>query len=292
MLIVVKQPGGAPERHSLARRLERLCAVAEEDSALRAAVRGSKALAQVPASGAARVVHQLSLRDVPARALPAGSAWTIIPLPFYGVLGLTVGVGGLAGTVVPALLWISPIIALLLFKLALQSVRTPLLAPTGRAAPLSTSVQKDVLDAMDRIPSGTARGLLADLIRMAQPLLSPPAGSSESSEMSTQLSRLLSASCGAAIDLASLEENLARLENQRDRVRKLSGEWHDGLARCEQIRDRLVQRLLDAVTVVGQLQSEAAGGPAGAGSRLGELTQEIETQLAATREVEELLRAV
>jgi len=55
---------------------------------------------------------------------------------------------------------------------------------------------------------------------------------------------LVAAACDAAVDLDRLDQTLALLSSERDRSRDL-------LARAEDARDRIVQRLPDATTVVG-----------------------------------------
>jgi hypothetical protein len=106
---------------------------------------------------------------------------------------------------------------------------------------------------------------------------------------------VLVAACGAAGDLAQLDDNLASLEAQRDRFAAPPAGWLDALARCERVRDGLAQRLLDATTALGTLRTEAVAQRGAVGTDLSELTRELEAEAAARRaaakEVAELLAA-
>jgi ABC-type transporter Mla subunit MlaD len=104
-----------------------------------------------------------------------------------------------------------------------------------------------------------------------------------------ELTELLTASCAAATDLAALDDSLLRLERQRERRAQVPAGWLDALARCERSRDALVQRLLEAMTVLGRLQST----PAESGPELAAITQELQgeasAQSEAVKEIEQLL---
>ena len=70
--------------------------------------------------------------------------------------------------------------------------------------------------------------------------------------------------------------------------------WLDSLAECERTRDVAVQRLLDAVTVLGQLDTQSIRGFEDVNARLGELVAEIASEVkarSATREEMESLLA-
>jgi hypothetical protein len=65
------------------------------------------------------------------------------------------------------------------------------------------------------------------------------------------------------------------------------------VAECERARDAAVQRLLDAVTVLGQLDTQSIRGFEDVNARLGELVAEIasevKTRVATREEMETLL---
>jgi hypothetical protein len=104
------------------------------------------------------------------------------------------------------------------------------------------------------------------------------------------LSELLTAACASAAELGDLDENLTRFERQRDRFASLPEGWVDTLSRCERTRDALVQRLLEAMTVVGQLQTQSAEAAAPTLAELPrQLRGEAELQATAAEEITRFL---
>jgi hypothetical protein len=106
------------------------------------------------------------------------------------------------------------------------------------------------------------------------------------------LAELLQASCVAAADLASLDDTLARFAQQRARLPARPANWMDALARCERVRDAVVQRLLEAMTVLGHLQGQAVdleAARSGLADSIAELRLETEARSAAAAEIAELL---
>ena len=57
--------------------------------------------------------------------------------------------------------------------------------------------------------------------------------------------------------------------------------WLDSLVECERTRDAAVQRLLDAVTLLGQLDAQTIRGTDDVSARLGELIAELDSDLRA-----------
>jgi hypothetical protein len=198
-----------------------------------------------------------------------------------------------AGAVAPMLLWTTPVVGGLLLLGAHQSVRRPLVAPPARRGELPAEVEGLVVRTLAELPDGSARGLLADVTRLARPLFSRASAEGDSRGLGPVLAELLASACGAALDLAVLDENLGRFESQRARAASHSPDWLDALARSERARDALVQRLLEAMTVLGRLQSQATAAVSYEDAALAEVTRELRTeaeaQAAAAREIAELL---
>ena len=168
----------------------------------------------------------------------------------------------IAGTVAgidaaPSLRWITPVFAGLLLLGARRTATTPLVSPrcASRAAGRCRS---PLLSTLAELPPGTARDLLADLTRMGHDLYARLQRSGDSRNSGAVLGELLVASASAASDLALLDANLGRFERQRERLAARPSGSMDALARCERARDALVQRLLEAMTVLGQLQGQTA----------------------------------
>jgi hypothetical protein len=150
-----------------------------------------------------------------------------------------------------------------------------------------------VVDALVTLPPGTARSLLADIVRTSGALFATLARTGDNRSIGPSLVELVTAACAAARDLADLDENLTRFERQRERLVATSPERMDALARCERTRDALVQRLLEAMTAVARLRTQQAELSAESEPTLGELTKELraeaDAQAAALRDIEALL---
>jgi hypothetical protein len=202
--------------------------------------------------------------------------------------------GAMAGTLaLPMLLWTSPVIGTLVLLGARRDARTPLVAPPGREAALPPALERTVVAALVALPPGTARGLLADLVRASGALFTALVRDGDPQGLAPALTELVTAACRAAQDLADLDGDLARFERQRERFVAASPERLDALSRCERTRDGLVQRLLEAMTAVARLRTQQAELAGESDPTLGELARELEAeaaaQAAAAREVEALL---
>jgi hypothetical protein len=196
--------------------------------------------------------------------------------------------------VAPVLLWTTPLIGGLLLLGAHQAVRRPLVAPASRRGELPPELEARVVRTLAELPDGSARGLLADVVRLARPLFWRLTKAGDDRGIGPSLSELVAAAVAGAADLAMLDENLERFEAQRARAAAQPDGWLDALARSERARDALVQRLLEAMTVLRRLSSQATERTAGEDSSLAEITRELrceaDAQVAAAHEIEALLR--
>jgi predicted phage gp36 major capsid-like protein len=89
-----------------------------------------------------------------------------------------------------------------------------------------------------------------------------------------------------------LDDTLAVLEKRREATTGIAA-WAESHAAVERSRDRLVQQLLEALTVVGRLRGQAEGSADTAGGQLSALARDLADRsaadAAAMREVEALL---
>jgi hypothetical protein len=251
-------------------------------------------LFRVTPEGSAQVLDALERRRLPARAIPASRAWTMIPGGYATmVLAVTVAGVGAGLATMPLLLWTTPVMGVLLLYAAGQTVRSPLVASSARAGELPAALEAQVVRALAELPPGTAQSLLADVTRLARPLFSRLERAGAGGDSSTVLHELVGSACVAATDLAMLDDNLGRFERERSRAASPPSEWLDALARSGRARDALVQRLLEAMTVLGRLQSQATSAVAAEDGTLAEVTRELraeaEAQAAAAREIGQLL---
>ncbi|MGH7671560.1 MAG: hypothetical protein ACREMC_01575, partial [Gemmatimonadales bacterium] len=171
-----------------------------------------------------------------------------------------------------------------LVTLAAVFRRTPVWNPpsAGRSS-LPGDAERAAVLALAVLPAGAARGLLIDLLRRAT------AVTGEAS--ADRLGQLVVAACGAARDLAALEQQLAAFDARRDRLMDAPAGWLEALSRCERGRDLLTQRLLEASAALSGWQARAveAEGAATLAELARDLGEEGRRQEAAAREVAELL---
>jgi hypothetical protein len=290
-LVYLQRPSGREARAAESRLVSALPAVAADAAA---AIRGERPLLRVSIGGAERIVEILARRDLPARAVPVRSAMRALPVGFFLMLSAVVIAGTTAGIdAAPSLRWITPVFAGLLLVSALRTAATPVLSPRAHAVELPDDVARPLLSTLAELPPGTARDLLADLTRMGHGLYAGLRRSGDSRNSGAVLGELLVASASAASDLALLDANLGRFERQRERLAARPSGSMDALARCERARDALVQRLLEAMTVLGQLQGQTADLGAEeselAGS-IAELRAESQVRAAAAEEMAHLLK--
>jgi ABC-type transporter Mla subunit MlaD len=234
-------------------------------------------------------------RELPARAVPLAASWGALPPRAWLLAGAVVTAGGVAGTVaLPMLLWSSPLVASLVLLGAGRDARTPLVAPPRRgAAGLPSKLERTVVEMLVTLPAGTARSLLADVVRTSGALFDTIAREGDPRGLAPALEELVTAACRAARDLADLDEQLTRFERQRERLAVAGSERLDALARCERTRDALVQRLLEAMTAVSRLRTSQAELSDAGESTLGDVTRELQAeadaQAAAAKEIAQLL---
>ena len=182
-LIFLQRPYPA-DRHAVAARLgELLPATAGAEG--RAAGRGERPLFRVTPEGSARVLDALERRKLPARAVPASRAWTMIPAG-YAAMVLAVAIAGMGAglAATPLLLWTTPLMGGLLLYAAGQTVRSPVVAPSHRVRELPPALEAQVVRALAELPAGTAQGLVADVTRLAPARCSPAWGTIASRQCS------------------------------------------------------------------------------------------------------------
>jgi Protein kinase domain len=258
-----------------------------------AALSGEQPLFSAHGGGTSRLVEELGRRGMTAQAVPKRRVLAVLPTGFYLMLATVVLAGTSAGlTAAPSLRWITPCFAGLLLLSAHRTATTPLIAGHRGTGMLPAPVEDQLLTTLATLPPGTARSLLADIGRMGQTLHGKLRRGGELRGNEEALADLLGASCIAAADVALLDDSLSRFAQQRARLAVQPAGWLDSLARCERARDALVQRLLQAMTVLGQLQGQVVDLEAARSEltdSVAELEREAVARSAATAEIAALL---
>jgi hypothetical protein len=178
----------------------------------------------------------------------------------------------------------SPVVAAGLVAVAAALRRTPVWnPPSSSRSSLPADAERAAVRTLAALPAGSARNLLVDLLRRAKTITADVRGE--------RVGSLVVAACAAARDLAALEQQLAAFDARRDRLADASAPWLDALSRCEQGRDLLTQRLLEASAALSGWQARVVEGEGT--DALADLTRELDDegrrQEAAAREVAELL---
>ena len=292
-LIFLRPPQGRAEQRAVESRLAALLPATAGPEG-QAAARGERPLFRATLEGSRRILAALGERELPARSLPVARAWSAVPATYSTMVLATAVAGfGAGATVAPVLLWTTPLVGGLLLLGAHQTVRRPLIARPDRRGELPPELEEKVVRTLAEVPPGSARGLLADVTRLAHALFARLRRTGDDRRITPALTDLVASACAAAADLAMLDENLSRFEQQRAQAASQPAEWLDALARSERARDALVQRLLEAMTVLGRLQSQTTADLADEDATLAELTRELrleaDAQAAASREITELL---
>ncbi len=292
-LVFLQPPRGRAERRAVEYRLAALLPAATGTEG-QAAARGERPLFRATLEASQRILAALAERQLPARSLPVARAWTAVPAAYATMVLATVIAGlGAGAAVAPVFLWTTPLIGGLLVVGAYQTVRRPLVARPERRGELPPELEDKVVRTLAELPDGSARGLLADVTRLAHALFARLRRTGDDRRLTPALTDLVGSACTAAADLAMLDENLGRFEQQRARSASHPAGWLDALARSERARDALVQRLLEAMTVLGRLQSQSTADLADEDATLAEVTRELrleaDAQAAASREITELL---
>ncbi|HEX4628585.1 MAG TPA: serine/threonine-protein kinase [Gemmatimonadales bacterium] len=253
-----------------------------------AVVRGERPLLRVPAAAGAHVVDLLHAHGLPARTVALGGVWrTAVPAPITFLAGGVV-VGGFAAALAataPLLLVLSPAVGLGLVSVAAVWRRTPVWNPPAAGpSSLSPEAEREAVRTVATLPLGEARRLLLDVLRLAGAVTNG----------TERIGSLVVAACGAARDLASLEQHLSAFDAARERAAAPPAGWLDALSRCEQGRDLLTQRLLETSAALSHWQATTRGTSSG-DDDLTDLTRalndEAQIQTAAAREVAGLLRS-
>ena len=260
---------------------------------LAAVSKGERPLMRVPAESESRVVEILAARGIGARVVKERELWRALPAGFLFLVGLVVIAGTVAGAVVDTMVAAAAVpFALLLLGGGMLGLRRPALTITKQQTALSGPTRTRIAEAFAALPAGPARALLADVVRRGQSVRRALALRQDSSGISVTVDDLLALACTSARDLASLDESLAQFDRERSRDDG-DAAWNDSVAECERARDAAVQRLLDAVTVLGQLDTQSIRGFEDVNARLGELVAEIasevKTRVATREEMETLL---
>ncbi len=253
---------------------------------------GKRPLVRLPLAEAEKVRAFFHRNRVHTERLKRSQLWRLFPLPFaFLVIGIVVA-GFPAAAIWTPFRWMNPFIAFALCLWMTKVVQQPLIQAEPSSTFLPLELQEKVVSAISQISSSSARSLLADLTWLVEPFFRS-AEEHHAVELKEQLRLTLESSAEAAQELDSLENVLNRMDNQRAQNSQLPQEWLDGEIRCEQARQKLVQRLLESIGALSMLHSDIANAPGGVAERLQKQTElmisELEIQTIVVRELNDLI---
>jgi len=257
-------------------------------------VRGDeRAYARVPGVLAPAVVGRLAREGRTARAVPVTRAWAALPPRTWALLLAVVVAGAAARFAIPALWWITPLVAVLLLVAAERAMLRPQLDPGVVGSELPPRLQRQVVGAFAELPPGRARDLLADVVRRARALLAAAGAEPNDGRVARDVADLVGACCEIALEHARLDAVLGERGTPSAGAGGAPRDTAPG--RAAAARDLLAERLRAAAAAVGELYAQQVerGGPAA--ERVAELASQLAGEAAARRhgaaEVERLLQS-
>jgi hypothetical protein len=290
-LVFLERPRTAIERDAALEATATLLGNDVQRESLASVAMGERPLMAVPLASRPSVLRLLGERGLRARTFSSRDVWRALSPTYVLMVGGVVASGIVGGMVADNVLFAAagPVAVLLLIGGAL-SIRKPVLTADGRMSALSEPTRARVMEAFSMIPAGPARSLLADVVQRGHAVRRALVVRQDVSGAGETVEDLIVAACGSARDLAALDSSLAQFGRERDTG---DAKWLDSLAECERTRDGVVQRLLDAVTVLGQLDVQAIRSADDTTARLSELVAEIGSEVkarsAARSDIEALL---
>ena len=292
-LVFLERPRSAFERDAALEATATLLGKDVQPELLAIVATGERPLMTAPRAASENVLRLLGERGLRARTLSVRDVWRALPPAYVMMVGGVVLSGIVGGLIADNAFFAAagPVAAVLLVAGAF-SIRRPILIADRRSSAFSDRTRARVVETFSAMPAGAARSLLADVVQRAQAVRRALAVRQDGSGAGETVEDLVDAACASARDLAALDASLGQFTRERDRD-NADPKWLDSLVECERTRDGVVQRLLDAVTVLGQLDVQAIRGTDDTTVRLGELVAEIggevKARSAAREEMESLL---
>lgn len=279
--VILAPPPAPAERDRQLEAVASLLGDGVDATTLAGVASGTRSLMRVPSETRERVVETLARRGIRARVFTDRDLWRALPDGFRVMVGTVVVAGMMAGVVASPVLATTTIpFALLLVGGGVISLRRPALASERQSSPLSPRARGRIVETFGALPQSPARALLADIVRRGLGVRRALALRQDASGTATTVDELMVAACASARDLAALDESLAQFDRERARDED-DATWLESLVACELTRDIAVQRLLDAVTVLGQLDAESIRGTDDVAARLAELISELDSDVRA-----------
>ena len=191
------------------------------------------------------------------------------------------------------LLLITPVMAGLIFVASKQAGQRLHDLDLPETVEFPSEIAAAVERAIERLPAGDARQLLADVVREARPLFAMKSSAfdiSKDNEARTQAGELLVASCDTALELAQLDDMLDV------HTAPAGGDTPADVSllnRLSSARDLFANRLRDAAMALAALYASGVENGTPASNRVAELVADLRadagSRVEAKRELDELM---
>jgi hypothetical protein len=288
-LVVIEQPRATKKA---AEQLAALLRISPARQELNEVLVGKRVLACTSGALATRMAARLTGSGLAVRVVPAAKFGRLPSRGFAWMVGAVAAVGFASALVVPWLLVSTAVlVGLLLSAGARQSAEGMVALPstTVRALPMAST--EALLSAAADLPPGLARSLLAELVQRVDLL-----AATASTDSRPDVGPLVERCCSAARELSQLEQTLDRVGRGVGSPGANVEAAFDEQLRYGQLRDRLTQRLLEAIAAVGVVALRRFEGPDSTSAQLSDATRELEEELsirvAADRELHQLVGRV
>jgi hypothetical protein len=217
-----------------------------------------------------------------------------IPRHFWIMLICVLGFGIWAGnTVLPTLLFTTPVLAGLLFRVQLRETRARVFNEQVGLHQLAGATQAHVRAILLKLPDGEVRDLLVGIVRVgSNASANLPRGYADT-DYGLTVEELIRAAADTALHAHSFEHTLRELEAQPANILKDSFDLLDAVEQTRAARDARIAQLTTVLRVLSEIGPDIADG-GDAGTRriieiLDSLKREVAEHDAAETEIDALL---
>jgi len=275
--------------------LQKVSGISSKSSRLMDTVNGAKTLLRVPQESASGIVAKLRIKNIPAYSIPIKKAFSKAPFFLRMFLLINFAVGFSAGFFHSTFfIWVTP----LFFGVALISTKRTILSPLIRPGAKTLSLPKDletkVFKTLEILPSGSTRDLFADIVRTGSGLYAIAQKESLDPLFVHKLMTSMEFSCEVATDLSHLDQALLAI-SKHARSNPTKRKSMELMGTCEAHRDKMIQKLLEFLSILAMMKLHQGTGYDSALSELEAVTKELEEdctiQIEAATEVKEYLEA-
>ena len=293
--IFVEAELGYESRKHVKQVLQDVTGLASQSSRLADGVKGVKSLLRTTAQAAPEIVAKFRAQQIPAYAVQLKYPFSKIPYMLSVLVFLNLTIGIVAGLWYSSLfLWLAVIFVGITVMAVKRTVREPLIRPGAITLNLPKDVEAQVLDTLVSLPPGTAKNILADIVRTGSNLYERVKKEALDPFLAQKL-----------LNSIRLSEEVASVLGQQDQILIALAKHANAhpshfspaevIGKCEAHRDKLVQKMLELLSALAIMKVHQGSSYDSALQELEAITTELEEdsniQLEAAAEVKAYLEA-